>query len=68
MSNKIEFPYNNKIYLRRALKSIEQEHFEEALNYIEKVYETNKTQYVNRIYTFVLYTLERYEEDRKSVV
>lgn len=62
MSNKIEFPYNNKIYLRRALKSIEQEHFEEALNYIEKVYETNKTQYVNRIYTFVLYTLERYEE------
>lgn len=62
MSNKIEFPYNNKMYLRKAIKCIEHNQFEEAEEFIHKVYETNSTLYVNRIYTLVLYTLEKYED------
>ena len=62
MSNKIEFPYNNKIYLRKAIKCIEHNQFKEAEEYIYRVYETNNTIYVNRIYTLILYTLEKYKE------
>lgn len=62
MSNKIEFPYNNKMYLRKAIKYIEHNQFEKAEEYIHKVYETNSTIYVNRIYTLILYTLGKHEE------
>lgn len=62
MGNRIDFPLNNKMFLQKALNSLEKAHFEEALNYIAKVYETDKSTWINYIYASVLHNLNRNDE------
>jgi len=62
MGDKIEFPFNDKMYFKQALGHIEKNEFEQALDKIEKVYANDKREAVNHLYVSVLYTLERYEE------
>ncbi len=60
MGDKIDFPLNNDVYLTRAIKHIERGEYGPALDYIEKIYETDKSHYINRLYTLALFSLERY--------
>jgi len=62
MGDKIEFPFNDKMYFKQAIAHIEKSEFERALEKIEKVYANDKRHAVNHLYTSVLYTLERYGE------
>jgi len=62
MGDKIEFPFNDKMYFKQAIAHIEKHEFERALEKIEKVYDNDQRHAVNHLYTSVLYTLERYEE------
>ena len=62
MGDKIEFPFNDRMYFERAVEYIEKNNFEEALECIEKVYVNDKGTAVNHLYTLILYTLERYDE------
>jgi len=65
LGEKIEFPFNNEMYLKKATICIEKNDYEQALIYIEKVYETDKDFSINYFYTFVLFTLEKYEQALK---
>lgn len=62
MGDKIEFPFNDRMYFEQAVESVEKNDFETALEYIEKVYVNDKGNVVNHFYTVILYTLERFEE------
>ena len=62
MGDKIEFPFNNRMYFEQAVEHIEKNEFEAALECIEKVYAENKGNIVNHLYTLILYTLDRFEE------
>lgn len=62
MGDKIEFPFNDRMYFEQAVEAIERNDFETALEYIEKVYVNDKGTVVNHFYTLTLYTLERFEE------
>lgn len=62
LGDKIEFPFNDRMYFEQAVESIERNDFEAALENIEKVYANDKSNGVNHFYTLVLYTLDRFEE------
>ena len=62
LGDKIDFPFNNQMYLAKATACIENNDFEQALTYIEKIYATEKSYAINYFYASILYSLERYEE------
>lgn len=62
MGETIDFPLNNKMFLQKAINSLENENFEEALKYIAKAYEIDQSMWVNYTYTSVLYNLDRPKE------
>lgn len=62
MGDKIEFPFNNQMYLVKATACIEKNDYEQALTYIKKIYTTDQSYEINYFYVFILYSLERYEE------
>ena len=62
LGDKIEFPFNNQMYLAKATACIENNDFEQALMYIKKIYATEKNYAINYFYAFILFSLERYEE------
>src|SRR5699024_9871949 len=62
VGDKIDFPFNNQMYLAQATACIEKNDFEQALIYIEKIYATEKTYAINYFYASILFSLERYEE------
>lgn len=62
VGDKIEFPFNNEMYLKQAAACIEKNDYEQARQYVEKAYETDKSYQINHFFTFILFTLERYEQ------
>lgn len=62
MGDKIDFPFNNRMYFEQAIDHIEKNDFETALECIEKVYKNDQGKSVNHVYTLILYTLNRFEE------
>lgn len=62
MGDKIEFPFNNEMYLKQAAFFIEKDDYEQALKYVEKVYETDQSYPINEFLTLILFTLEQYEQ------
>lgn len=61
MGDKIEFPFNNEMYLKQAAFFIEKDDYEQALKQVEKVYETDQSYPINEFLTLILFTLEEYE-------
>lgn len=62
MGDKIEFPHNDRMYFEQAVNYVATNQFEEALNCMETVYANEQNPTTNHLYTFILYTLGRYEE------
>ncbi len=62
MGDRIDFPHNNQVYFEKATNHIAEQEFEQALHYLEKIYETEQETNVNHLYTLVLYRLGRAEE------
>lgn len=62
MGEKIEFPFNNEMYLKQATMCIERDDYEQALIYMKKIYATEKTYAMNYFYVSILFSLERYIE------
>lgn len=50
------------MFWKQAMLNIENNKFDRALPYVEKIYETDKSDYTNSFYVSLLFTLERFEE------
>ena len=62
LGDRIEFPFNNRMYFEQAVEAFEKSDFDQALEYIEKVYANDKGNKVNHFHTLILYSLERFED------
>lgn len=62
MGHKIEFPHNDRVYFERAVGYFATDELDKALECMEMVQNNRKNAMGNTLYTFLLYTQERYEE------
>lgn len=62
MGEKIEFPKNYIMYLKKAEQNLQQNEAITALHYIELAYAIKKEPNVNALYVSILVQLERYQE------
>lgn len=62
MGEKIEFPKNYTMYLKKAEQNLQQNDAIRALHYIELAYAIKKEPNVNALYVSILVQLERYKE------
>lgn len=60
MADKIEFPLNDEIYLKRAKECMESEKYQQALEIIKKI--NHESLEVNYLHSLILFGLEEFEE------